>query len=85
MPPDWSDSLEEAQYTISQIQTQMKELTTLQNKHLLKPTFDDSMNEEKQMEELTQEITQVRILKQIVTLILSLISNIESLDVCHMS
>ncbi len=62
MPPDWSDSLEEAQYIISKIQTQMKELSSLQNKHLSKPTFDDSMAEEHQMEELTQEITKVRLL-----------------------
>jgi len=59
MPPDWSDSLEEAQYIISKIQTQMKELSSLQNKHLSKPTFDDSMAEEHQMEELTQEITKM--------------------------
>lgn len=37
----------------------MKELTTLQNKHLLKPAFDDSIREEEQLKDLTQEITQV--------------------------
>ena len=37
----------------------MKELSSIQNKHLLKPTFDDSHNEEQQMDELTQEITKV--------------------------
>nr|CAG4641923.1 EOG090X0AQP [Eurycercus lamellatus] len=59
IPPDWTDSLEEAQYVLSKIQTRMKELSSLQNKHLLKPTFDDSMNEEKQIDALTQEITKM--------------------------
>lgn len=61
MPPDWTDSLEEAQYTLTKIQTRLKELSTLQNKHLLKPTFDDSMNEEQQIDVLTQDITKVRV------------------------
>lgn len=59
IPPDWTDSLEESQYVLSKIQSRMKELSSLQNKHLLKPTFDDSMNEEKQIDALTQEITKV--------------------------
>ncbi|XP_057376308.1 syntaxin-16-like [Daphnia carinata] len=59
MPPDWTDSLEEAQYTLTKIQTRLKELSSLQNKHLLKPTFDDSMNEEKQIDALTQDITKM--------------------------
>nr|SVE73731.1 EOG090X0AQP [Daphnia atkinsoni] len=59
MPPDWTDSLEEAQYTLTKIQTRLKELSTLQNKHLLKPTFDDSMNEEQQIDVLTQDITKM--------------------------
>lgn len=59
IPPDWTDSLEEAQYVLSKIQTRLKELSSLQNKHLSKPTFDDSMTEEKQIDALTQEITKV--------------------------
>lgn len=62
MPPDWTDSLEEAQYILSKIQTRLKELNTLQNKHLNKTSvFDDTMNEEKQIDDLTQEITKVTI------------------------
>lgn len=60
MPPDWTDSLEEAQYTLTKIQTRLKELSALQNKHLLKPTFDDSMNEEHQIDVFTQDITKVK-------------------------
>ncbi len=45
---------------MSKIQTRLKELSSLQNKHLLKPTFDDSMTEEKQIDALTQEITKVK-------------------------
>lgn len=59
IPPEWTDSLEEAQYTLTKIQTRLKELSALQNKHLLKPTFDDSMNEEQQIDTLTQDITKV--------------------------
>nr|SVE74355.1 EOG090X0AQP [Daphnia barbata] len=59
MPPDWTDSLEEAQYTLTKIQTRLKELSSLQNKHLLKPTFDDSMNEEQQIDAFTQDITKM--------------------------
>ena len=59
IPPEWTDSLEEAQYILSKIQTRLKELTSLQSKHLTKPTFDDSLGEEKQIDELTQEITKV--------------------------
>ncbi|KAI9561887.1 hypothetical protein GHT06_012849 [Daphnia sinensis] len=59
MPPDWTDSLEEAQYTLTKIQTRLKELSALQNKHLLKPTFDDSMNEEQQIDVLTQDVTKM--------------------------
>nr|SVE70596.1 EOG090X0AQP [Daphnia similis] len=59
MPPDWTDSLEEAQYTLTKIQTRLKELSALQNKHLLKPTFDDSMNEEQQIDVFTKDITKM--------------------------
>jgi len=59
IPPEWTDSLEEAQYILSKIQTRLKELTSLQSKHLTKPTFDDSLGEEKQIDELTQEITKM--------------------------
>jgi len=59
IPPEWTDSLEEAQYILSKIQTRLKELTALQSKHLTKPTFDDSFDEVKQIDELTQEITKM--------------------------
>lgn len=60
LPPEWTDSLEEAQYVLTKIQNRLKELTTLQNKHLNKTSvFDDSMLEEKQIDDLTQEITKV--------------------------
>nr|CAG4638637.1 EOG090X0AQP [Cyclestheria hislopi] len=59
MPPEWADSLEEAQYTLTKLQSSMKELSAMQTKHLLKPTFDDSMNEEKHIDALTQDITKM--------------------------
>ena len=61
IPPDWTDSLEEAQYILSKIKSRLKELSSLQSKHLLKPTFDDTLDEENQIDSLTQEITKVHI------------------------
>nr|CAG4645710.1 EOG090X0AQP [Lynceus sp. MCZ IZ 141354] len=59
MPPEWAESLEECQYTLSKIQTRLKELSSMQSKHLLRPAFDDTMIEEQQIDTLTQEVTKM--------------------------
>lgn len=41
----------------------MKELATLHDRHLNRPTLDDSIQEEHTIEIMTQEITQVDFMK----------------------
>lgn len=59
LPPDWVEGLEDVQYQITRIKQMMKELSTLHDKHLNRPTLDDSMEEEQAIEITTQEITQL--------------------------
>lgn len=62
LPPLWVNSLEESQYLISRIKKKMKDLIIMQEAHLLKPTLDDSKNQEQQIELLTRDITRVCVL-----------------------
>ncbi|XP_070574996.1 syntaxin-16-like isoform X2 [Ptychodera flava] len=59
LPPDWVDLLEEVQYDITRIKQKMKELSSLHDKHLNRPTLDDNVDEEHAIEITTQEITQM--------------------------
>jgi len=59
LPPQWTTAVEEVQYDISKIQKQMKDLSSLHNKHLNRPSLDDSMNEEHTIDVTTQAITQL--------------------------
>ncbi|XP_006024144.1 syntaxin-16 [Alligator sinensis] len=59
LPPKWVDGVEEIQYDITRIKQKMKELASLHNKHLNRPTLDDSSEEEHAIEITTQEITQL--------------------------
>ncbi|XP_072013664.1 syntaxin-16-like isoform X2 [Amphiura filiformis] len=59
VPPDWVDSIEEIQYDVTRIQQKMKDLSSLHDKHLNRPTLDDNMEEEHAIEIATQEITQM--------------------------
>lgn len=47
------------QYEITRIRQKMKELASLHDKHMNRPTLDDSSEEEHAIEITTQEITQV--------------------------
>ncbi|XP_061393724.1 syntaxin-16 [Musca vetustissima] len=57
--PTWIDKLEEAQYTMSKIKPKLDELGSLQARSLLRPAFDESKEEELEMEELSQEISKL--------------------------
>ncbi|XP_073833742.1 syntaxin 16 [Musca autumnalis] len=57
--PSWIDKLEEAQYTMSKIKPKLDELGSLQARSLLRPAFDESKEEELEMEELSQEISKL--------------------------
>lgn len=47
------------QYEITRVRQKMKELALLHDKHMNRPTLDDSSEEEHAIEITTQEITQV--------------------------
>ena len=59
LPPEWVDTVEEVQYTLTRISARIKELSQLHENHISRPTFDDSMEEEQAIEILTQEITKL--------------------------
>ncbi|XP_062596505.1 syntaxin-16-like [Saccostrea cucullata] len=59
LPPEWVDGVEEVQFEMSRIKQKMKELATLHDKHLNRPTLDDSIQEEHTIEIMTGEITQM--------------------------
>ncbi|XP_074066454.1 syntaxin-16 isoform X1 [Macrotis lagotis] len=59
LPPKWVDGVDEIQYDIGRIKQKMKELASLHDKHLNRPTLDDSSEEEHAIEITTQEITQL--------------------------
>jgi len=59
LPPQWVDSVEEVQYEISKIKQRMKDLSSLHDRHLNRPTLDDNIEEEHTIEITTQEITQM--------------------------
>ncbi|XP_012879803.1 PREDICTED: syntaxin-16 isoform X2 [Dipodomys ordii] len=58
-PPKWVDGVDEIQYDVGRIKQKMKELASLHDKHLNRPTLDDSSAEERAIEIATQEITQL--------------------------
>ncbi|XP_025115420.1 syntaxin-16-like [Pomacea canaliculata] len=59
LPPDWIDKVTEIQYDFTKIKEKMKELSALHDKHLNRPTLDDSVDEEHAIEIHTQQITQM--------------------------
>ncbi|XP_012583596.1 PREDICTED: syntaxin-16 [Condylura cristata] len=59
-PPKWVDGVDEIQYDVGRIKQKMKELASLHDQHLNRPTLDDSSEQEHAIEITTQEITQVR-------------------------
>nr|XP_013808187.1 PREDICTED: syntaxin-16 isoform X2 [Apteryx mantelli mantelli] len=59
LPPKWVDGADEIQCDIARVKQKMKELASLHDKHLNRPTLDDSSEEEHAIEITTQEITQL--------------------------
>uniref|UniRef100_A0A4W3JU84 Syntaxin 16 n=1 Tax=Callorhinchus milii TaxID=7868 RepID=A0A4W3JU84_CALMI len=59
LPPKWVDGVEQIQFDITRIKQKMKELASLHDKYLNRPTLDDSSEEEHAIEITTQEITQM--------------------------
>ncbi|XP_026205729.1 syntaxin-16 isoform X3 [Anabas testudineus] len=59
LPPKWIEGVDEIQYEITRIRQKMKDLASLHDKHMNRPTLDDSSEEEHAIEITTQEITQM--------------------------
>lgn len=59
LPPDWTNEVEEIQYEMTKLKNKLKELSALHDKHLNRPTMNDNVDEEKIIDQLTQELTQV--------------------------
>ncbi|KAI5712207.1 syntaxin-16 [Diaphorina citri] len=57
--PIWTDALEETQYALPRLENKLKELEKLQESHLLRPTLDESTEQETKIELLTQEISRM--------------------------
>ncbi len=60
IPPEWVNMVDEVQYEMSRVRTRLKELKDNQQKHLMRPSFnDDSSEEERGIAVATQEITKM--------------------------
>ncbi|KAG0052341.1 hypothetical protein BGZ83_002734 [Gryganskiella cystojenkinii] len=57
LPPRWVDIVDEVDEELDKIKTNVQKLDAMHKKHLL-PGFDDRIQEEKDIERLTDEITQ---------------------------
>lgn len=57
--PEWTHLLDEIQYEVTTIKRRMQELSQLQDKHATRPDVFDDVEEEQEIEILTQEITQM--------------------------
>lgn len=59
LPPSWGDQLEECHYALSRLNGKIHDLGELHKKNLHRPTLDDSVDDQQQIEVLTREITRV--------------------------
>lgn len=59
IPPEWVNMVEEVHYEISRAKGKLKEIKELQDRHTMRPTFDDEngSREEKIIEDTTREMT----------------------------
>jgi hypothetical protein len=56
---DRTNEVDEIHFEITKIKNKLKELSTLHDKHLNRPTLDDNQDEENTINLLTQDVTQV--------------------------
>lgn len=57
--PIWTDALEETQYALERLEKKLNELEKLYDSHLLRPTLDESTEQETKMEILSQDISRM--------------------------
>lgn len=53
------NDVDEIQFDTTKIKNKLKELSSMHDKHLNRPTLDDNADEENSINQLTQEVTQV--------------------------
>lgn len=53
--------MDDIHFEMTKIKNKLKDLSNLHDKHLNRPTLDDNIDEEKSIDNLTQEITNVNI------------------------
>ncbi|CAG0895621.1 unnamed protein product [Darwinula stevensoni] len=58
-PPDWIDAFEDVQYNLSKLPKKIQELKQLHERHLTRPSLDESTEEEKQIEALSRDISRM--------------------------
>ncbi|CAL1265708.1 unnamed protein product [Larinioides sclopetarius] len=59
LPPVWVEGIEDVQYEMNRIRNKLKELKALHEKNVTRPSLDDSVHEEKEIENVSQEITRM--------------------------
>ncbi|KAG8183574.1 hypothetical protein JTE90_025133 [Oedothorax gibbosus] len=59
IPPVWVEGIEDVQYEMNRIKNKLKELKALHEKNVTRPSLDDSVQEEKEIENVAQEITRM--------------------------
>jgi len=59
LPPEWVDGVEEIQYEISRIKQRTRELSSLYDRHLNRPSMDDDDGEERKIKESSQQLAQM--------------------------
>lgn len=62
------------QYEITRVRQKIKDLALLHDKHMNRPTLDDSSEEEHAIEITTQEITQVQFSGSVVMGVISIVA-----------
>ncbi|GFX12180.1 transposable element Tcb2 transposase [Trichonephila clavipes] len=58
------EGIEDVQYEMNRISNKLKELKALHEKNVTRPSLDDSVHEEKEIENVSQEITRTECLNQ---------------------
>ncbi|XP_063705307.1 syntaxin-16 [Culicoides brevitarsis] len=58
-PPIWIDKFEAGQFILSKIDPKMEELEVLHKRHLVRPMLSEDDSEEKEIEEMSQEVTRL--------------------------
>ncbi|BET03326.1 SNARE domain [Nesidiocoris tenuis] len=59
VPPSWSSIVEDCQYTLVRLKIKLASLSELHSKAISRPTFNDSSQDEIQIQSLSEDITRI--------------------------